>query len=326
MSPTLKFLIFAAFSMASLWAGYLCRKKRWLHEDVSRPVHFHTIVWVWSLVSLLSLWRAPLASSDMGLVVMQVVIVAAAGYGAIPIARLCGRSRDATGVIAVGAAGGNLGFTLGAYLCYSVLDDSLRALGYAIAYVSVMQIAAVVLTYPIARHFGREGGAAGSGGSLAWLMVRNLLDLRAMPLYGALAGQVLGMNHVALPAWITETYVFDVLFYLGSFGGYFGIGLRLRVGDSFRYIPEHAVLGGMKFIFIPILTIILLAALSPTTWALGATARDVVLILSLMPTAIQTVMLANLFHMDVRLASVLWLWNLLLFFMLPMPVIFLLFG
>ncbi len=322
MSPTLKFLIFAAFSMASLWAGYLCRRQRWLHEDVSRPVHFHTIAWVWSLVSLLSLWRAPLVAADLGLVVMQVAIVAAAGYGAIPIARLTGRSRDATGVIAVAAAGGNLGFTLGAYLCYSVLDDSLRALGYAIAYVSVMQIAAVVLTYPIARHFGREG----RGGSLVWLMARNLLDLRAMPLYGAMAGQLLGANGIALPPWITDAYVLDILFYVGSFGGYFGIGLRLRLGDSFRHIPEHAVLAGMKFAFIPIVTILLLWTLSPTSWALGDTARQVVLVQSFMPTAIQTVMLANLFHMDVRLASVLWLWNLLLFFVVPMPLIFVLFG
>lgn len=322
MSPTFKFLIFATFSMASLWAGYLCRRKGWLHEDASRPIHFHTIAWVWSLVSLLSLWRAPLVAADLGLVVMQVVIVAAAGYGAIPIARLAGRSREATGVIAVASAGGNLGFTLGAYLCYSVLDDSSRALGYAIAYVSVMQIAAVVLTYPIARHFGTEGG----GRSLVLIMVTNFLDLRAMPLYGALAGQLLGMNHVAPPHWIIDAYVMDILFYIGSFGGYFGIGLRLRLGDSFRCIPEHTVLAGMKFLFIPTLTALLLLFLSLTPWTLGPTARDVVLIQSAMPTAIQTVMLANLFHMDVRLASVLWLWNTLLFFVVSMPVIFAIFG
>lgn len=321
MDPTIKFLIFAAFSLASLWVGYLSRKRGWVREELSQTVHFHTIVWVWSLVSLLSLWRAPLVERDMGLVVMQVVIVAAAGFGAIPLARLFRRPRESVGVIAVAAAGGNLGFTLGAYLCYSLLDDSLRALGYAIAYVSVMQIAAVVLTYPIARHYGREGG-----GSLVRLMVRNLLDLRAMPLYGAMAGQLLGMFGVAFPQGLTDWGVFDILFYIGSFGGYFGIGLRLRLGDSLRYVPEHAVLAGMKFAFIPLVTLGLWLLLRPTAWALDPVARDVVFIQSAMPTAIQTVMLANLFGMNVRLASVLWLWSLLLFFVLPLPVILVLFG
>lgn len=319
MDPTFKFLIFAAFSMASLWAGYVCRKRGVVHEEASRSIHFHTIAWVWSLVSLLSLWRAPLAERDLGLVIMQVVIVGAAGFGAIPIARLFGRRRDAVGVLAVAAAGGNLGFTLGAYLCYSLLDDPLRALGYAIAYVSVMQIAAVVLTYPIARHFG-EGGL-GAGESLGKLMLRNLFDLRSMPLYGALAGQLLGMNSVALPGVVERYAVMDVLFYLGSFGGYFGIGLRMRLGDSHRYIPEHAILAGMKFIFIPVLTVALVLMLSRTRLALDPIARDVVLVQSCMPTAIQTVMLANLFGMNSRMASVLWLWSLLLFFVIPLPVV-----
>lgn len=316
---TLRFLIFAAFGVASLWAGYFARRHDWVKEEVSRRVHWHTVVWVWALVSLISLWRAPLGREDIWLILISMVTVATASFGVIPIAKALGCSREQVGVIAVASGVGNLGFTLGGYICYSILDPGEKALGIAIAFVSVMQVMGIVLLYPVARHFSpREQ----SDMSLPRLIITSILDIRSMPLYAAVAGQLLGLFGPTMPKQVNDWHIIDVLFYLGSFGGYFGIGLRLRLGGSLLgFVKPHAILAGMKFVFMPLLSWVLLYLIARTGRPVSPTAHDVVMIEAFMPTAIQTVMIANLFHLDTRLASAVWLWNTLFFLIGPMGLI-----
>lgn len=320
---TINFLIFGAFSLASLGAGYIARRSRWVDEEVSRPMHFHTVAWLWSTVSVLSLWMGPLGREDLWLVGMQILIVAAAGFGAIPLAKACGCQGEEVGILAVASGLGNMGFTLGAYVCYCLLEPAEAALGIAIAYVTVMQIASVLLMFPVARYYGR---GTDSALPLWKLMCVNLLDVRSLSLYAAGIGQVLGALEVPVPDMIRRWHVVDILFYVGAFFSYFGIGLRLRLGQSLALLKHHAILAGMKFLFIPVLTLAMVLGIQQSGRGLSDVARQVVLIQAFMPTAIQTVILANLFHMDSRKASVIWLWNTIFFFVGPLPLILWLWG
>ncbi|MEX0774713.1 MAG: hypothetical protein WD042_03245 [Phycisphaeraceae bacterium] len=317
-SRTLQFVIFVVFGLLSLGAGYLCRRRGWLGEAASRRIHFHTVAWIWSAVSLLSLWNRPLLLGDTSLLAMQLIIVVAAGYGVIPLARRMGCNRPQVGVMAIASAQGNIGFTLGAYLCYCLLNPAQEALALGIAYVNVMQVAVIVLIYPLAHHYGTLDKQERS---LGHLILFNLLDLRAMLLYAAVLGQILGTQGVPLHPAVFDYHLIDVLFYLGAMGGYFGIGLQLWLGDTFEHLREHGVLAFMKFAFIPLLTIALIALLGQTPWSLSPLAQQVAIVQGLMPTAIATVMLANIFHLDARLASVTWLCNSMLFFVVVLPPI-----
>lgn len=323
MDPrTFQFLIFAAFGAASLWAGYLARKRGWMDESASRPIHFHTIVWVWSAAAVVSLWRMPLRADALWLIAIQPVLMLLGGYGMIPLARALGCPRPAVGVLAVGAALGNLGFTLGGYLCYSLLQPADDALGYAIFYVQVMQVATVPLVYPLARRFAADTDVPRTG---PWSLIREtVLDPRSMPMHGAFAGIALAAFGPPFPHSLQRLHLTDILFYLGALGGYFGIGLRLRIGDSVRHLREHLALAIIKFALFPLASLAAIAAIGLTPWPLGDTARQVVLVQSFMPTAIATVMIANLFHLDARLASVAWLWNTVAFAVLVLPGILLL--
>lgn len=315
----IRFLIFAGFGVASLWAGYFARKHEWIREEVSRAVHWHTVVWVWSLVSMISLWRAPLGQGDMWLVLISLLTVAGAAFAVIPMAKALGCTREQVGVLSVAAGGGNLGFTMGAYICYSLLDPGEIALGIAIAFVSVMQVFSIILLYPVARHFSpREA----SDMSLPRLIITSIFDVRSMPLFAALAGQLLGILGPEAPKQIGTWHIIDVLFYMGSFGGYFGIGLRLRLGGSLKgFARPHAILASIKFLLLPVLSWVLLWLIARTGRPVTAVAHEVVMIEAFMPTAIQTVMIANLFHLDTRLASAIWLWNTVLFLLGPMLLI-----
>lgn len=77
----------------------------------------------------------------------------------------------------------------------------------------------------------------------------------------------------------------------------------------------------MKFAGIPLLAVVILAAMNLTHMPLAALGQRVVVVEAFMPMAIQSVMIANLFHLDGRMASTLWLVNTVLFVLLPLPVL-----
>jgi predicted permease len=322
MNPTAQFTIFCIFNAVCLMAGYGARRRNLLGEHTARPIHFMTVSFVWGSVALLSLWKLPPQSSNLWLLAIEPLLVAVPAFAVVPIARWMGCDNKRIGVIAMAAGLGNLGFTLGAYLCYTLLNDSKgqgdAALAYAVAQVNLMMFFGVLMLYPLARHFG---GHHSSDRSVIRLIVTSFFDLRALMVHCAIVGVVLAYMKVPYPAVIDEYKTIDVLFYLGGFGGYFGIGLRLRLGDARKYLREHALLAAVKFAGIPLLSVGILAAMNLTPTPLPSLGQSVVVVGAFMPVAIQSVMIANLFHLDGRMASTLWLVNTVLFVLIPLPVL-----
>lgn len=314
---TVSFLAFSLFNFACLCGGYTARRRGWLDEELSRPLHFHTVVWGWSAAASLSLWQLPLRPENLWLAVILPLVMAAATFAIIPLARRTGLQPKQVGVLAVAAGLSNTGFTLGAYVCYSLLRPAPEALAYSTAYVPVTTAMIVMMAYPTAKHFGQGR----NGESWARLVVRNFADLRSLPMYASLAGVALASFGIPYPQFFQEWPVIDVLFYIGGFGGYFGIGLRLRLGDAHAYLPQHALLAAFKFLAMPALAACLIALTQLTPWPISPLPARVILIQSAMPSAILSVMIANLFGLDARLASNLWVWNTAAFVLLVLPPI-----
>jgi predicted permease len=304
----------------ALAAGYACRRGGLVAEERSKAISFHTIVWLWSSVSVLSVWRLPMQWVNLWLLLIQPIIMVTACVAMMPVARWLKLSRDHTGVLAISASQGNLGFTLGGYLCYALLSPGDVALAYAVAIVSIMQAAAVLLIFPIARRFGPHDDR---DEPLGKLMLKSLFELRGMHLYAAVAGLLLALSGLPVPTWIDTWRVKDILFYAGSIGAYFGIGLRLRVGlaESLSCWREHLALAAGKFVFIPLITLLLLAIMRATPWVIEPLGQKVILVEAFMPTAIAAVLYANMFHLDARRASVIWFWNTVLFAIVILPVL-----
>ena len=83
----------------------------------------------------------------------------------------------------------------------------------------------------------------------------------------------------------------------------------------------HGALAGVQFVVHPLLAAGLLAGLAWGGLAPGHVPWHVILIQAFTPTALNTVMVSNLFHLDARLGSVLWLWNTILFCLGPLPLV-----
>jgi predicted permease len=333
-SRSLAFIAFIAFSLASLAGGYLARERGWVREEASRTLHYWTIVALWSAAGLFGIWKLPPALTNLWVVALEPLLVALPALAAIPISRWLKAPPKQAGVLVVASGLSNLGFTLGGYLCYTLVDDPVllptmeeaatpeavgdAALAYAIAQVSMMTVMSILLLFPLARHYG---GQRGDDESLGRLIYHSFVDWRAMMLYCAGAGALLAYLRVPYPTLVDRWYLMDILFYAGAFTAYFGIGLRLHVGPTVRNVRFHTALAAVKFLLLPLLTLGLLALANASGVAPPPLAEQVMLVLSVMPTAIQTVIIPNLFHLDARLASGMWLVNTLVFVALPLPVL-----
>ena len=314
--PTLKFLVFAAFSAICLLAGYGLRRRGVMKEDWSRPIHLHTVIWIWSPITLQAFWRLDLNAEFYVLLALQPGLLLLGWALAAWAGRLMRLPRESVGVLILCAALSNQGFTLGAYLCYSIFTDGQMAMGYAIAIVTVMQVLIVLIFYPVARHYGPEDAV-----KLSKLIVGSFLDIRAAPLWAAVLGVGLNVSGMEFPTGIDETPILDVGFFVGAIGSYLGIGLRLRIGDAARYVGQHATLVAIKFLVMPAIVWAMLWGLHVTPVTLNPLMEKVMLISWSCPCAIAVVIIANLFHLNPRQASVMFLVNTALWLVLVLPVV-----
>ena len=314
------FLVFLGFSLASLAGGYAARKRRWVSEHASRPLQLYALLLGWGPVALLSFWRLPLGRGEGTplaiLTLSQPVLMLAAAGVMERISRWMGCTHSQRGVLIIGAGLSNTGFTLGSYLCYALLEPGASALDYGIVGTTSMGVFIVLLFYPIAWHFSREGKS-----TFRRLVLESFINIRALPLYMAIVGLGLNRSGVAVPAQVDEWHVREVLFFLGGGASYAGIGLRLRLGDSLAAWRMHLALAFIHFVVYPVVTLGLLHGVRAAGLEPGALVWDVLMVQSFVPTAVNIVILSNIFHLDARLASVLWLWNTLGFCVVVLPVV-----
>ena len=312
-------MVFATLSVACFWLGYFARINHWVKEDVSRKMHFFTVVVLWSLLSFFGIWNGgvPELSHAWVLLIQPVSMLLLMGL-MWPYAKYIGCDRQQQGVMMVSAGLCNSGSTMGSFLCYLWMADRERAFGVGIEYVTVMSFAAVLLIYPLARKFSKTEP---SDESVPRLMLKGLFDIRSLSMYAALLGVILAANEVKVPAFLPGEIITLSLVFCACVGGYFAIGLRMRLGDGMKYFKHHMGLGVLRFLVAPLVTLLIISLVG-----LGPNPPDrmmmtVYLLLSIMPTAILSVAVSNLFHLDPRMAASLWFWNTVAFLVVILPVL-----
>lgn len=315
--PRMKFILFIAFSLGCFVVGYYLRRYGVVKEERSRPLHLWTVIGFWGPISMLSFWGLKLDDQVVILMLSQPLLMLTGWLVVFPLARKCGVEKNNAVVVGLAAALSNHGFTLGAYLCYALLEPGDNALRLGITYVTSMQIFMILIFYPIAHHYGPEDST-----SVKKLMVGSFLTIRAMPLYLAGTGVVLNLVGMDYPGDVVEDYkMMDVLFFLGAAGSYAGVGMRFRFGDMMGVKKLHGLAALAQFVLHPVATWGLIAVYGGIGLGLVPLSGNVMLLEAFTPTALNLVIISNLFHLDARLASTLWLVNTVLFCVLVLPIL-----
>jgi len=175
---------------------------------------------------------------------------------------------------------------------------------------------AFLFCFPIARHYGERAagpvvrdslyyraGAAREPQPPAWryaasVLLRSLTDLRSLPLYMVTLGLVLNVRGVAPPEVIRRWHIIDALMVVGISLQFGGVGLTVEARRLPAFWKPALGTAALKFLLSPAL--MLGAAL---LLGLSGVPLYVCLLLAAMPTALYSVLMANLFGLNKDLAN-----------------------
>ncbi len=293
--------------------GYLARKRNWLDEKYAEPMMFHTVIFGWTPASALVLWQLPLQWSLIALPVISAVLpvaLAPVGYLFSKIHKLETHSAG-TFIVACGIS--NIGFTMGGFVCYVLFG--MAGLGYANLFAASWALPYVGFYYPLARRYGEPHLRL----NLRFFL-RTFFDLRSLPILGTIVGVVLNLWKIPIPHFVLHYRLIDILIIVSILLSFAIIGLQLHFSSLAEKIAPYFSLAIIKFIVTPVF-ILLTLYLCRFFFTLPPLAEKVTLVQSFMPTAIFTVIISMLFHLNARFAGALFLVNTAVFIFVVLPII-----
>jgi predicted permease len=292
--------MFLALIVAAASGGYVARRRGWGSPDWARPLMSWAIIGCDAPIALLAIWHLEIDADIWKVPVSGLLVGITVTLLGLTVARSRRLAPTEAGVFGLQAGMGNVGYTLGGLLCFGLWG--MQGLAVEQMFCMMWPFFAFLYCFPVGRHYGDRAAGVNEKIPLTAYALRalgrSLADLRSLPLYCATAGLVLNLSTIVPPASIKSSHVIDVLMIVGICMQFGGIGMTLRASRIRTYWRFAAASGLMKFIVSP-------ALMLGVAWAMGL--RDmplaVCVLLAAMPTAVYSVLIANVFGLNRDLAN-----------------------
>lgn len=303
-----------ACMLAPTAAGYVARRAKLLPERAAAWIMTGIVVFGYSAVALLTIWKLQLKGADAWLPILGMAHVCIMTGAGLIVGRVVTGDRSLGGLFALATAVGNTGFTLGGFVIYLLEGEPGLAMVsiYGIMWIPMT----VLLMFPIARHYSDSVEKE----SLTGLMLRGVLNWRSAGLAMGMIGVALSLMGVPRPDAIDNYRILDILVFLVTPLAYFAIGLRLHVGYVRHLTKMLAALAGMRFALGLGVGLFLVWATGLTPFALTGLGWRVVIIESFVPTSVTMVAVANMFHLRPREGSALFVVNTAAYLLIVLPI------
>jgi predicted permease len=303
--------------IGGLVSGYLAGTRFGLPEHFAKKIMTVVLVCFNWLIALLVIWPMKLSLQliwlpIIGFILMMVVTAfSAAVFSRFKLAR---RSR-LTIILAAGLS--NLGYTGGAFVCYALFGA--RGLALANIYPVLWVPAVYLIFFPLLKFYELRSYNFNAGFKLT-----DVLDFRFIVIPAVGVAVVLNLADIKPLRFVAQFHIIDILVYVASALAFFAIGLRVKLSRLKNHINLYFPLAAIKFILTPAIAILLIWILAMTGRDLTDLIREVVIVLSVTPSAVLMVTMSNVFDLDAPLASALWVVTMAIFAVVVVPVLFLL--
>jgi len=294
-----RFLFPLVVMATALALGYALKPR--LREPVaaSRRLTRIGLIYLDPLNIILALWAAKL--HDPKLVPLPVIGLSMALLAAVP-AVLWTRIRRTpprrAGVLVGASMLSNLGPTFGTFMCFVLAGEP----GYAAA--TLFTLYFYPTFYTLGLLIGRRYSSDKTLSPLQYIGDAMRDPANRNPVLAVFVGLLFGLFGRARPAFLE--LVPTVLVPSTTFVYLAAIGMTLNFDRVRDYVPHSAAMGLVKFVYTPLLGLAFIWAYS----LLGppdAVHKQVILVQAFMPTAIFSLIMANLFDLERDLANTLWL-------------------
>lgn len=293
--------------------GYGMRRSARFRLDLFNRMLDIAIVGIEPILTCVSFWVIPLELQLVYLPILGIVMVVIPGiFAFLRVNRKYEASLDKGGFI-LGAMLSNRG-VIGILTVFAVYGET----GYALVQI-IMLTSPLILQlfcFPLAEHYYQSH----------YKRERNRIPLlsiffnrRQMPLLGIVMGVGLNLSGVFRPDILGE--IFPYLVHISAWLFVIPVSYSLIFQELQKHWKNSLDVLWIKFLVTPILMYLLLQPMN-----IGGTAQDVLLILSFAPTAINAVITARLFRLNVNVPMTAFVMTTIIYLLFILPLILWWFG
>ena len=291
MDRSIVIIFYNALLLTSAVVGYVARRRGWLKREHASIFMVVAMLAFETPLGLLSVWRLKMES---GTWLMPLVGAALAGVmllAGLALSRPLRLTRLQIPSFATSASASNIGYTLAGFIALAMIG--VDGLGYLFIYVLFGPFFLFLAYFSIAQHY-----TSNEPPHPLVLLWKSVTDIRALPLYGVIAGIILNQAGVPYPEELLgRVHVIDVLFAGGIIASYTAIGVSVVFSAMRPYLRQSVVICVLKFVAAPLVMFGMVSALGFT-----GSVRQLCLLQSFMPSAVQSVIVATFFGTDRDLA------------------------
>lgn len=294
-----------------LLAGYIAYQRGRISDALCNALIRFNIIVMATLLAVLSFWVMPLSKSLLWLPLFSALFMLVPG--SIAYLTFARRHKDALsrGAYYMSAMLTNIG-TIAGLSAFILYDE----VGFAyVQIVSSFQVGLLVLVcFPLAAMFRAQGAKEGTR---VHLSLRELfLTPNQVPVLGLIAGLALNVYGVERPAVFGTA--FQALVHIGAWTALFPVGCLVDFSRARPYIKKTADLIPLRFLLTPLIFFGLCRLLFADSVLIGS-----VLLIAAAPTAINAVLTARLYKLNVDLTVASFLVTTVIYLLLFYPLFFL---
>lgn len=295
-----------------LIVGYLFQKHRLVSETTINKVIRFNVICVYTMLSLLSFWVLPLSWSLLLIPLFGFLLVLLPGLiGYLLFARRLENLLDRGAYIA-SAMLANLG-TLGGVCAFILYNE--EGFAYTQLIGTCQNILLCLLVFPLAQYYHLKHTKTLKKTSRLASLRTMFLSLNQLSLVGMAVGLLLNANGISRPAQLAP--IFQSLVHIGAWIAMLPVGFLIDFQQVRAYATKTRSLVVLRFLVTPLL----FAGLTNLLIS-DPVVRGTLLVLSFCPTAINAVIAAKLYQLNVGLSVSSFVITTAAFLLLFFPILF----
>jgi len=311
-----KFIVFLIIIYGFLFFGYALRKIFPRLGAYSRKLSNIFLIFLSPIIILNSFWSIDIQNTRFAFATLPFILTGIQALSFLPaffLSMLLKLNRREKGSFISSSMFSNNGITLGIFLCFLLFGD--EGLYLASWFIALFTPVFYLAGFPLISLFSEEKKMNAAGAFLE--LVKNPVSI--VPILSMCTGMALNLAAVPRPP-VMNFIVTRYLTYLSVAGFSFAMGLGLSFSKSIKYVKHALCIALIKFIYNPLIGILLLAVFGYLKMD-NPLPSSVVFIQSFMPTAIMAVILSKVFRLNEDLSNAAWIiTNLLVIPMIPVMI------
>ena len=289
MDADTKLLVFAIDMICPILVGYACKYQHILREGFFNKLILNNILVVCPIVSFLSFWVLPLTSDIIWLPFISLVMGFVPGGIAYLWAQHKYSDDKERGAYVMAASLSNFG-TIGGICVFLLYGE--RGYGYQQIILLFQYVLMFTFCYPLAQYFAARGERKRKRHGISVrsvLFSRNQIAVLGIMLGGAL--QYIGVSRPPACDGVAQIFI-----HAGAWTGLIPVGYSIDFARIRRYWFSLFDLTFIKFLVTPIIVFTVACLVITDSYMLYS-----ILVLSCMPVAINAVVTARLYHLNIDL-------------------------